>query len=244
MKRFYLQQPEALAASYLAALMAGDRTAALHLIQRALADGMPLNTIYQEVLQPALYEVGRLWACDQLSVANEHLVTAVTRRVMEVCATTITPPPAGPPQIIATGVGPELHDIGLRMVADGLELRGWNTLYLGGNVPMNAIVALAVQQRVALVAVSITTSSYARYVRDLVTDLRQSAIGARVKVLVGGQPFNRTPELWRQVGADGTAADVTGAVAWVGQHLASYAAPDTAPDRDRRGSTATQLERV
>jgi methanogenic corrinoid protein MtbC1 len=85
---------------------------------------------------------------------------------------------------------------------------------------------------VAVVAVSITIGSYARYVRELIALLRQSVIGASVQILVGGQPFNRIPELWHQIGADGTAADLRGAVAWVRAHMpqaeqvgASYASP-------------------
>lgn len=228
----FTPQIDTIAASYLAALMAGDRRATLQVVQQALAAGMPLIDLYQEVIQPALYDIGQIWACGQLDVASEHVATAITRNVMELCASAITPIPPGPPQIIATCVGPELHDIGLRMVADSLELSGWDTLYLGSNMPLDAIVALAVQHRVAVVAVSITIGSHARYIRDLITLLRRSTIGASVKILVGGQPFNRIPTLWQQIGADGTAADLTGAVAWVRAHVlqaeqvgASYASP-------------------
>lgn len=210
-----LQRSDTLAASYLATLMAGDRSAALRLVQAALAAGMPLDDLYQEVLQLALYEIGQLWARGQLTVANEHVATAVTRDVMERCASATKPLPTGPPVILATSVGPELHDIGLRMVADCLELGGWNTLVLERRTPLEAIVALAVQYRVAAVAVSITITSHALAVRELVDALRQSAIGTSVKILVGGQPFNRVPELWRRVGADGSAADLRGALAWV-----------------------------
>ncbi|MEI7772680.1 MAG: cobalamin-dependent protein [Chloroflexales bacterium] len=212
-------QPDTIAASYLAALMAGDRGSALHVVQAALAEEMPLTDLYQEVLQLTLYEIGHMWECGQLAVANEHVATAITHSVMEYCARIIPPIPEGPVTIIATSVGHELHDIGLRMVTDCLELDGWNTLYLGSNTPLNDVVALAVQHRVAVVAVSITMSSYARDVRDLITALRQSALGAGVQILAGGQPFNRIPNLWRQIEADGTAADLTGATAWVRAHV-------------------------
>lgn len=215
----FRQQPDTIVASYLAALMTGNQMAALQVVHEALAVGMSLEDLYQEVLQPALYDIGRLWENGQLNVANEHIATAITRSVMERCVSVVKPLLAGPPSIIATCAGPELHDIGLRMVADCLELNGWNTLYLGPNMPLDAIVALAIQHRVDLIAVSITVGNHTRYVRDLITSLRQSAIGPTAKVLVGGQLFNRIPELWRQVGADGTAADLTGAIAWVRTHV-------------------------
>ncbi|NTU79668.1 MAG: hypothetical protein HGA45_09725 [Chloroflexales bacterium] len=210
---------EVLAAHYLAALRAGDRTTALVLCREALAAAIPLADLYEEVLRPALYKVGQLWTSGRLDVADEHLITAITRSVMDQCASLVLPIPTGPPTIIATCVGPELHDLGVRMVADGLELSGWPTLYLGGNIPLEAIVAMAVRHQVAAVAISMTMGSHARDVRDLVDALRQSLVGAQVKILVGGQPFQRIPELWQQVGADGTAPDVHAAIRWVQTHV-------------------------
>lgn len=208
-------QADNIAARYLAALLSGDRVAAIVLVREALAEGMSLCDLYQSVLQPAMYEIGRLWQIGQLDVASEHLATAITRGVIEVSSSSMKPLLSGPPAVIATCVGSELHEIGLRMVADCLELSGWNTLFLGANMPLDAIVALAVQHRARVVAASITMGSHARFVRDLVSALRQSVIGSSVKILVGGQPFNRIPELWRQIGADGTAVDARAAAAWL-----------------------------
>lgn len=209
------QQLAEIAAAYLTALRSGDRVSALLLAREALSAGIHLCELYRDLLQPALYEIGRLWERGELDVAGEHLATAITRSVMELCVNKERPLPAGPPSVLATCVGPELHDVGLRMVADCLEISGWHTLYLGCNMPLEDIVALAVRERVAVVVVSITMGSHAPAVRDLARALRQSEIGATVKLLVGGQPFNRTPGLWRKVGADGTAPDAMGAVEWV-----------------------------
>lgn len=211
----FTPQIDAIAAYYLAVLRSGDRAAALTLIRKALAQGIPLVDLYQGVLQPALYTIGQLWDAGQIDVADEHMVTAITRSVIEQCASFIKPAASGPPRIIAACVGTELHDLGLHMVADCLEIHGWHTIYLGANMPLDALVAMAVRQHIAVVAVSITIGCHARYVRELISDLRQSAIGATVKILVGGQPFQRIPTLWQQIEADGTAPDAAGAVAWV-----------------------------
>jgi MerR family transcriptional regulator, light-induced transcriptional regulator len=213
------EQLAELSAGYLATLRAGDRTEALVLVREAMAAGISLCDLYQAILQPALYAIGRLWQIGQLDVASEHLATVITRSVMELSSNKLKPLPSGPPLIIATCVGAELHDIGLRMVSDCLELGGWNTLYLGCNMPLDAIVTLAIRHRVAVVAVSITIGSHARFVRDLISALRQSPIGPSVKILVGGQPFNRIPELWHQIGADGMASDASGAAEWISTRL-------------------------
>lgn len=213
------EQLARIAGVYLAALRSGDRVAALVQIREALAAGITLWDLYQSVLQPALYEIGRLWQSGQLDVGSEHLATVITRGVMELCSARLKPLPSGPPTVLATCAGGELHDIGLRMVADCLELAGWHTLYLGANMPVDATVALAERRRIAVVAISVTIGSHARFARDLVAALRASTIGSSVRILVGGQPFSRVPELWRQIGADGMAADARGAVEWVRDQL-------------------------
>lgn len=213
------QQLAEISAGYVAALCSGDRVGALLLAREALTAGVPLCVLYRDLLQPALYEVGRRWERGQIDVASEHLATAITRSVMELCANKERPLPVGPPAVIATCVGPELHDVGLRMVADCLELAGLHTFYLGSNMPLDDIVALAVRHRVAVVAASVTVVSHALAVRELARALRESEIGVTVKLLVGGQPFNRFPELCSRVGADGTAPDAAAAAAWVRSHI-------------------------
>lgn len=208
-----------IAAAYLHALRAGDQVAALVLIREALTVGFKLCDLYRDVLQPALYEIGQRWEHRLIDVADEHRATAITWSVMEQCAAREKPLPSGPPLILATCVGPELHDLGLRMISDCLEIAGWHTLYLGSNMPLDAIVTLAVRARVTVVAASVTLGPHTLAVRDLAWALRASAIGSTVKLLVGGAPFNRLPDLWRQVGADGMARDAVEAVAWVECHV-------------------------
>ena len=50
-----------IAAFYLQAILAGNRTAALNVALDALRSGMGVIDIYTELLQPAQYELGNLW---------------------------------------------------------------------------------------------------------------------------------------------------------------------------------------
>ena len=48
--------------------------------------------------------------------------------------------------------------------------------------------------------------------RDTVRAVRADPRTRSVRVLVGGNPFNVADDLWREIGADGWAADAAGAV--------------------------------
>src|SRR5205085_3710794 len=87
------------------------------------------------------------------------------------------------------------------------EADGWDTLYLGSNLPAGGVVQAVGQHRPDLLLVSATMAFHLPGVEQLIALVRASEAGQGVKVMVGGYPFNVDPELWRRVGADGHAPD-------------------------------------
>ncbi len=200
-----------LAAGYLGALLGGDRRAAARLVLEAADGGMDLRDIYLGVFQPVQYETGRLWQTNAISVAQEHYFTAATQLVMSQLYPRLFAGEKKGRTLVAASVSGELHEIGVRMVADFLEWEGWDAYYLGANMPAEDIVRTAAERRADLVGVSATMTFHLRAVEDLIRRLRAADGGRGVKILVGGYPFRVSPDLWRDVGADGSAADARGA---------------------------------
>jgi hypothetical protein len=67
---------------YLQAILHGQRSAAAGIVLEAHHAGRPVLDLYLKILQPAQYEVGRLWESNAISVAEEHMATAITQSVM------------------------------------------------------------------------------------------------------------------------------------------------------------------
>lgn len=67
---------------YITALKKGNRQHAVSIARQALEEGIDVRDLYVEVFQPAMHEIGRLWETNQLTVAQEHLATAITQSVM------------------------------------------------------------------------------------------------------------------------------------------------------------------
>src|SRR4051812_19992029 len=102
---------------YLAALLAADLPAARRVLDDALVTGVPVRSIYLEVLQPTLYDVGRRWSHAQISVAQEHLATAATQSAMARLAESLS---TGQRRVragvaVVACVSDELHSLGGRM---------------------------------------------------------------------------------------------------------------------------------
>ena len=207
-----------LARLYLLHLLQRDTAEALVLVQDALRGGMPLGDLYERVVAPALGEIGRMWSIQEASIADEHFCTAATRTIVaQLRAAASAAAPDGR-RALCLAVGGDMHDVGIRMAADLMELDGWTVEFLGANVPA-AEAVISVEEAAAepgrafdLVVASAATALSLRALLDLLDALRASPVGRSVPVLVGGTPFAADPGLAEAVGASAGATTLTGAV--------------------------------
>ncbi len=172
--------------------------------------------IYERVISPALAEIGRMWHLGEATVADEHFATGTTRLIMaELRRHAPRAAPCGR-SVLCTAVGGDLHDLGIRMVADVFEFAGWESQCLGADMPSEAVVE-ALQHRVTgrfdLLAIAANTTLGLRPAADLIEAVRASGPGKGVRIIVGGLPFRIAPDLARLVGADGCANRASEAVA-------------------------------
>ena len=201
-----------LAYEYFAALQRGERHVAHQLMAEAVAAGTPMKQLYLHVFQPVQHEIGRLWQTNRLTLAQENDYTAATRDAISRLDPHLAASVKNGRVLVATCVSGDHHEIGLRMVTDFFEMDGWQTYLLGGNTPHAEVVASLIDQHVDVLAISATIPHHVSNVKDLILAVRAHPSCRRVRILVGGGPFSRDPDLCRSVGADGSAADAQGAV--------------------------------
>jgi len=195
---------------YLESLLEGRRQEASRMIQRAVEDGVSVKDVYLHVFQRSQYEIGRRWQTNRLSVAQEHYCTAATQLIMSQLYPYIFSTEKNGLALVGSCVAGDLHEIGVRMVSDFFEMEGWDTFYLGANTPTTDLIRTLEERDADVLAVSATMAFHVRAVTDLIAAVRSRLDG--VKVLVGGYPFNVDPDLWRRIGADGSARDAQEAI--------------------------------
>jgi MerR family transcriptional regulator, light-induced transcriptional regulator len=199
--------------SYLAAVRAGDRRRALGCVERARAAGLGLRTLYLEVFQPALREIGELWQENRLTVAEEHLATAITQSAMLRLYSDCNVPDGGGPTLVAACAETERHEIGLRMLCDLLDLERWETVFLGSSVPAESLARMVRERRPDVVALSASIAPHLPQLRAAISSVRGAAGPARPLIVAGGRPFLEQPRLVATVGADLGAPDAAEAAA-------------------------------
>lgn len=195
------------AEAYLKAMLNGERRQASQLIHQLVDKDISIPAIYKYIFQVTQYEIGRLWHNRAISVAQEHFCTAVTQSIISGLYPSWIGTGNKGLRMVAACVGDEMHEIGLRMVADTFEMEGWDTYYLGANVPDGSIIQAIVDHKADLIAISATMTYHIHLVRELILKIRANPSVSDVKILVGGLPFNLEPSLWEEVGADGYAED-------------------------------------
>jgi methanogenic corrinoid protein MtbC1 len=185
---------------YVDAVVAGDLAAAERLIE-----GVDVRTLYLEVLQPALYEIGRRWEEAEISVAQDHRATATTQSLMARPAARLDGGPRRDRRALVACAEGELHSIGVRMVADFLEADGWDVLFVGALSPPVAVAELAAAQAVDVVALSAALPQRLPEIARAVEALR--ALETVPVIAVGGQAFGGDADVAIRTGADIYAPD-------------------------------------
>lgn len=208
------ERPEGrLVLRYLEAALDGRRGEAESIVLDAARGGLPVAVLHRDVLAPAQREIGRMWHLGEITVADEHLATAITEsacaRLRELLP---AESPDAPLALVATPAG-ETHGLGARMVADAFSFGGWRALGLGADVPADALLACTLERRPAVVALSIASPLHLRAIAETIAALRDGAGTEAPPVIVGGGPFELDPDLWRATGAAGGATSPVDAVA-------------------------------
>ena len=201
-----------LARAYLDALLDGKRHVASKLVMDAVKSGVSIRDLYLHVFQKAQYEAGRLWQLNRVSVAQEHYCTAAAQFIISQLYPYIFSHERNGRTLVATCVSGDLHEIGVRMVADFFEMDGWDSFYLGANTPDDSVVQTVLERHADVLAISATLTAHVEQVRALIARVRGNPALSHVRILVGGLPFNLEPELWQRVGADGHAQTADQAV--------------------------------
>lgn len=198
---------ETLSARYLDAQLAADRTEAVRLIlEDGFGGGVPVADLLTHVIVPAQREIGRLWQENRITIADEHLATAISQlAIAQLYGRSERARPRGRRILIACVEG-EQHDLGARVAADLLELEGYDVQFAGANVPVHSLSALVRRHEPDLVVLSVTMSFNADALRRSVEALRTTS-KRPIPIAAGGHAFAWAPATGQALDLVATGAD-------------------------------------
>lgn len=115
---------------------------------------MGRNRLLISVIDPVMNQVGEMWSNGTLRVADEHLATSVIRTFLGTLHSNHRAPD-GAPLLISTTPSGQWHEIGALLASLTAQSAGWNTLYLGPNLPAEEIAGAAYAHAASAIALSI-----------------------------------------------------------------------------------------
>lgn len=195
-----------IAKAYIEAILATEKNRAIDIILSSAKNGVPIEEIYLDIFQPVQYQIGWLWQTNKISVGQEHYAMAITQLVMSQLYPFIFNHEKKSYRFVACGVSEELHELGIRMVADIFELNGWDTYFLGANTPAESVVKLVEEKDIQVLALSATILYHLKKVEDFIKTIKNS-LRKIPKIIVGGYAFEADSGIWEKVGADAYAKD-------------------------------------
>ena len=192
---------------YLQYILAGDHLEAEELCRKTIDTSKEAQEFFEHVIKNALYEVGKLWETGKVSIAEEHMASSISSRVLANIYMDFLSQPSEKGKIVVTSIANEFHEIGGRIVADSLEFAGWDVKYLGADTPVADLIELLKEQEPFVLGLSISMSFNLENLIKTIEKIKATSELKDLKILVGGKVLNENPGLWEKTAADGWARD-------------------------------------
>ena len=197
-------------------LIVGDEPGAWGVVESALVSGSDPAAIYTKLLGPALRSVGDRWAKGDLTVAEEHLASAVALRLVGRLGPRFARPGRPRGGVLVTTPTGDRHAIPGAMLADLLRGAGFEVTDLGADVPADELEgAIGASDELVAVCVAATAPDTDRAIKRSVRAIHKAV---EVPVLLGGVAVSGAKHA-ADLGANHYARTMPDAVAWLASLL-------------------------
>lgn len=188
------------------AVLKGNKKDIIKLVQEELDKDTLPGVILDEILIPAINEVGRLFDCQkyflpQLISGAETMKLAID--YLEPLLTDESGNSKSKGTIIIATVSGDIHDIGKNLVALMLKNYGYRVIDLGKDVPTERIIQEAKAEAADIIALSALMTTTMVEMEKVIKKVREA--GLKSKVIIGGAVI--TEQYAKAIKADGYAPD-------------------------------------
>ena len=144
--------------------------------------------VFDKVLTQSMYHVGELWEQNKISVADEHLATAVCDFVLsklKADSSGVSAKKQRKHKALLFGVEKEQHYLGMKMVADTFQDYGWRVRYLGPDLSLEHSLAQIEKYKPDVIGISAALSYRLPTVKGLVRQFEK--LEWKPLIMVGGR---------------------------------------------------------
>lgn len=191
-------------------VMKGRQKSIVELARAGVDAGLRPSDILNQVLMPAINEVGDLFEKGKYFLPQLISSAETMRLAIEYLEPMLAEGKQGEemPAIVIATVAGDIHDIGKNLVALMLKNHGFKVVDLGKDVSKEAIIAAAKEHHAAIIALSALMTTTMQEMRHVVEYAREQ--GVEAQIMIGGAVI--TQEYADEIGAQGYSKDAADAV--------------------------------
>lgn len=141
----------------------------------------------EELINPLMYKIGQMWQLNKISVAKEHLSSALVDEVINDFIQNSFIKKENKPIAIISTVGNELHNLGIKIVGKFIENYEYNVKNLTSKISTRELINSIYDLKPALVVLSVTLPSNIATLQEIVKELKSDYNLFSGEVVVGGQ---------------------------------------------------------
>jgi diguanylate cyclase (GGDEF)-like protein len=193
---------------YLRHAAAGNRAAAVRLTLDLLDRRVSRERIVEDLLAAAQREVGQRWHCNELTPADEHVVSGVTAAALDMLMGETSSPADGSGTVVACAED-DFHALPAQMFGELLREHGLGVTVLGASAPADVVAEYLVRSGADSLAVSCSIPIFFPGALHLIDAAHRQGI----PVIAGGLAFGAGPGRAERLGADAWASTAADAAA-------------------------------
>ena len=188
-------------------LLGPENEAASAFVMKLKDEGVSLDDLHAELLEPAARLLGELWTEDKADFLDVTIGISRLQRLVHVFEGLgqFTDYDDKRRVLLACAPG-EQHSLGSTIVQKFLRAGGWHVWSCASADPAEPA-EIAAREWLGVVGFSLGSDVNVPLLQQAISLVRARSVNPRVGIMIGGSAVERQPELVAQVGADGTAAN-------------------------------------
>lgn len=183
----HAQNFSVLAELFLDELLQADRLNIRDFFSYLYKHHIPYASIIDEILQPAMENVGILWKEGTLEVHREHLISQAAGSALQLFSAELHRKPSNGLTMLCSCGEKEFHCLGLQALAIGFECEGWTVRMMGQDLPYDSLRDHIRTEHPNALCLSATTSTTLAKLKKELPGIVRAVHGAGGVVLLGGR---------------------------------------------------------
>lgn len=171
------------------ALVDGCEEGVSNILINAHLDGKVLTELFDELICPAMRQIGELWFKGEIKITEEHIATRIVSNALYKLRHSLPVPKMNGKLAMCCAVEGDFHELPTHLVQMTIENEGWEVMNFGANTPLYCLAEEVLQHSPHIICISATIiSDVERLSRDYKT-LTEQICKSKFPIILGGKAF-------------------------------------------------------